>query len=344
MSGRAEIEPTGCDNPAPFSLMPSPSNLRSHLLRTVILILAAAAGVILFLPGLNTAPESTRLQIHRGTPFSTIVRDLETNGTITVRWPLKVIGRLVPSLHNIKPGRYLIPPGLSNIGLLQYLHRHDQDEVRVTIPEGLDISATAAIISRHLDIDSTSFAREATKRKLEGYLFPGTYNFPWASTPGEAQEFLLRQFHRFFSDSLRSVAEEKGLDENALLTLASIVEAETPLDEEKPLVASVYLNRLRKNMPLQADPTIQYAIPGPRRRLYYKDLRKDSPYNTYLHRGLPPGPICSPGAQSILAVLNPAETSYLYFVATGKGGHNFSTTLSAHNRNIRRYRANRDRR
>lgn len=241
--------------------MPSPSNLRSHLLRTVILILAAAAGVILFLPGLNTAPESTRLQIHRGTPFSTIVRDLETNGTITVRWPLKVIGRLVPSLHNIKPGRYLIPPGLSNIGLLQYLHRHDQDEVRVTIPEGLDISATAAIISRHLDIDSTSFAREATKRKLEGYLFPGTYNFPWASTPGEAQEFLLRQFHRFFSDSLRSVAEEKGLDENALLTLASIVEAETPLDEEKPLVASVYLNRLRKTCPSRLTPPYSMQFP-----------------------------------------------------------------------------------
>jgi len=324
--------------------MPSPPTLRRNLFLTAILILAAAVSVILYFPGLNTARESKRLQIHRGTSFTAIVSDLQTNGAIAARWPLKLIGRLVPSLHNIKPGRYLIPPGLSNIGLLQYLHHHDQDEVRVTIPEGLDISATASIISRHLDIDSTSFAREATKRKLEGHLFPGTYNFPWDSTPGEVQEFLLRQFHRFFSDSLRSVAEGKGLDENALLTLASIVEAETPLDEEKPLVASVYLNRLRKNMPLQADPTIQYAIPGPRRRLYYKDLRKDSPYNTYLHRGLPPGPICSPGAQSILAVLNPAETSYLYFVATGKGGHNFSTTLSAHNRNIRRYRANRDRR
>ncbi|MDP8306222.1 MAG: endolytic transglycosylase MltG [Candidatus Chlorobium antarcticum] len=323
--------------------MPSPPNPRRHALRAAILILAAAVAVIMFFPRLNTSPKPTRLLIHRGTPFTNIVKDLQKNGAVTSRWPLMAIGQFVPSLHNIKPGRYLIPPGLSNIGLLQYLHRHDQDEVRVTIPEGLDISTTASVISRHLDIDSTSFTVEATQRKLEGRLFPGTYNFPWASTPREVQDFLSRQFDSFFTDSLKSMAARKGLNENELLTLASIVEAETPLDSEKPLVASVYLNRLKKNMPLQADPTVQYALPGPRRKLYYKDLRVDSSYNTYLHRGLPPGPICSPGAKAILAVLNPATTSYLYFVATGTGGHYFASTLSGHNRNTIQYRTNRNR-
>ena len=124
-----------------------------------------------------------------------------------------------------------------------------------------------------------------------------------------------------------------------MLTLASIVEAETPLDLEKNMVASVYLNRLKKNMRLQADPTVQYALGGAARRLYYKDLAADSPYNTYRHSGLPPGPICNPGAASILAVLKPAESNFIYFVATGKGGHYFAESLAEHHANIKKYKS-----
>jgi UPF0755 protein len=121
------------------------------------------------------------------------------------------------------------------------------------------------------------------------------------------------------------------------LTIASIVEAETPLDSEKPIIASVYLNRLQKKMKLQADPTVKYALGYDVTRLYFKDLAVDSPFNTYKYNGLPPGPICNPGPASIRAVLHPAATDYIYFVATGKGGHYFSSTLAEQGRNIRKY-------
>ena len=238
---------------------------------------------------------------------------------------------------------------MSNFGLLYYLHSHPQDEVRVTLPEGLDLSHIARILSRNLDIDSTGFMVAASDQKMlakygiaatnaEGYLFPGTYNFAWASTPREAAVFLIGRFNHFYTDSLKNVASRRGLNTVSLLTLASIVEAETPLDAEKPVVASVYLNRLKTKMRLQADPTVQYALGGTARRLYYKDLGADSPYNTYRHHGLPPGPICNPGAASILAVLNPAESRLLYFVATGKGGHYFAESLAEHTANIKKYR------
>ena len=150
--------------------------------------------------------------------------------------------------------------------------------------------------------------------------------------------FLVGRFRHFYTDKVQATTASAGLSETALLTLASIVEAETPVNREKPLVASVYLNRLKHNIRLQADPTVQYALGGAARRLFYKDLATDSPYNTYRHKGLPPGPICSPGSASILAVLNPADTKYLYFVATGKGGHNFAESIAEHTRNIRKYR------
>jgi UPF0755 protein len=218
------------------------------------------------------------------------------------------------------------------------------------IPNGVEVTRIAAIVAANLDIDSTAFMSATRDSSLlsslgikgkssEGYLFPGTYNFPWAITPREVVTLLTGKLRRFYADSLRKEASRAGLDERRLLTIASIVEAETPIDSEKPVIASVYLNRLKKNMRLQADPTVQYAIPGPARRLWFKDLAIESPYNTYRHAGLPPGPICNPGAASILAVLRPANTPFIYFVATGRGGHSFSSTFTAHEENIRRYRA-----
>jgi UPF0755 protein len=312
-------------------------------------IALAALTSFLFIPGLNTSSSTTRLTVHRGTGFRTILAELHHNGTIADTWPPLMTVSIIPKLHNIKPGRYSIPPGMSNFGLMYYLHSHPQDEVRVTLPEGLDLSHVARILSRHLDIDSTGFMAAASDRKLlakygiaasnaEGYLFPGTYNFAWASTPLEAAGFLIGRFNHFYTDSLKNAASKRGLNTTELLALASIVEAETPINAEKPVVASVYLNRLKTKMRLQADPTVQYALGGTARQLYYKDLVVDSPYNTYRHNGLPPGPICSPGAESIHAVLNPAETRFLYFVATGKGGHHFAESLVEHAVNIKKYR------
>jgi UPF0755 protein len=312
-------------------------------------MLLMALACFLFLPGLNTVSRTTSLTVHRNTAARTIVDELQRNGSINSKWPALVTISIIPRLHYIKPGRYTIPGGMSNFMLMYYLHSRPQDEVRVTLPEGIDLRKVARILSRKLDMDSTGFMAAASSQALlikhgvraenaEGYLLPGTYDFVWASTPEEAAGFLIGRFRHFYTDSLKSVTARRGLSETGLLTLASIVEAETPLDSEKNLVASVYLNRLKKNMRLQADPTVQYAIGGAARRLYYKDLAADSPYNTYRHGGLPPGPICNPGAASILAVLNPAQSSFLYFVATGKGGHYFAESLAEHNANIKKYK------
>lgn len=308
-----------------------------------------------FLPGWNVAEkgiQEERIEVRRGATLRSIIHSIFERKGIRHERPLLITAGLFPELRRIKPGRYVIPPGLSNYGLLSYLHRHSQDEERILIPEGLRKERIAVIIAAQLDTDSLSFIQSSTDKALldelgveadsfEGYYFPGTYNFPWASTSEEVVRFLVGQFRAFYTDSLQAVAAEKGFDELELLTLASIVEAETPLDEEKPLIAGVYINRLRKNMKLQADPTVQYALGGEPGRLLYRDLAVDSPYNTYKYKGLPPAPICNPGASSIMAVLEPADTGYLYFVATGKGGHYFAKTAGEHVENVKKYRASR---
>lgn len=309
----------------------------------------------LFLPGWNVAEEGVpqdKIVVRKGASLRSIITSIADKQGIRHERPLLISAGLFPELGQIKPGRYAIPPGLSNYGLLSYLHHHPQDEERILIPEGLRQERIAGIIASQLDIDSLSFTNSSGDKALldelgikadsfEGYYFPGTYNFPWASSSEEVIRFLVGRFRAFYTDSLQAIAAERGFDELELLTLASIVEAETPLDEEKPLIAGVYLNRLEKNMKLQADPTVQYALGGKPGRLLYKDLAVDSPYNTYKYKGLPPAPICSPGALSIMAVLEPAKTGYLYFVATGNGGHYFAKTAKEHAKNVRKYRDSR---
>jgi len=332
------------------------SRLRSTAPWAALIVIALFIAGAIFLPGINSRPSDgtpVTIVVHRGDGFRRIVEKLHEAKAVRFRWPLLATGALMPQLHKIKPGRYSIPGNLSALNLLRYLQSRPQDEVQLMIPNGVEQRKIAGIIAANLDIDSTAFMEASRDRRLlaslgitgkdtEGYLFPGTYNFPWASTASEVITFLAGRFRAFYSDSLKQETARAGLDENRLLTLASIVEAETPVDAEKPLIASVYLNRLQKNMRLQADPTVQYAIPGESRPLYFKDLAFDSPYNTYRHAGLPPGPICNPGPASIRAVLNPAKTGYLYFVATGRGGHSFASTLAGHARNVQRYRIARE--
>ena len=162
---------------------------------------------------------------------------------------------------------------------------------------------------------------------------PDTYVFAEGISEEQVMRFLIEQTLNIFkSDSVQKRMKELGLTRHQVLTLASIVEGEAMIDEERPLIASVYLNRLKIGMKLQADPTIQFLLPDGPRRLTYKDLQIDSPYNTYKYKGLPPGPINSPGYAAIEAALNPDKTNYLYFVADVDGRHIFSRTLREHNR------------
>ncbi len=173
---------------------------------------------------------------------------------------------------------------------------------------------------------------------MEGYLFPDSYYVYERSSPSEIIGIFYNGFKKFMTDSLQARADLMRFSVHDILTLASIVEGETNKIDEMPKIASVYLNRLDRGMKLEADPTIQYLQPNGWKRLLYKDLKINSPYNTYLYTGLPPGPINNPGREAILAVLYPAKTNYLFFVATGEGGHNFSRTFSEHLRNVAKYR------
>jgi UPF0755 protein len=198
-------------------------------------------------------------------------------------------------------------------------------------------------------IDSTEFVNLANNKdfadslglkqnSFEGYLFATDYEIYERCSPEEAIKIFYNGFNEFYNDSLIVRTKELGYSVHEIITLASIIKGETDKEEEMPRISGVYHNRLRIGMKLQADPTIQYVIPGGWRRLTFKDLESDSPYNTYKYFGLPPGPINSPGRSAILAALYPEKNNYLYFVAGGTGGHLFGKTLTEHNNNVKKYR------
>jgi UPF0755 protein len=178
--------------------------------------------------------------------------------------------------------------------------------------------------------DAEAFRRLAEERRLEGRLFPSTYLFPLSAGHERAAEVMREEFERRIGAAYAAASPKPELSLEESLIVASIVEREAVLPQERPIIAAVYLNRLKKKMPLQADPTVQYALGHWKKGLTRADLQVDSPFNTYRRRGLPPAPICSPSLASFQAVLFPARTSALYFVADAKGGHLFSETNEQH--------------
>lgn len=289
------------------------------------------------------------LTIQRGATADQVYSELTHDRIVSNIVLLKLFSRLFSMEREIKAGKYLFAGHYSDYDVLMVISSGRSNLlVHVTIPEGVTVRQIAGIYHRELGVDSTVFAQEALgdsmaaaldipSTNLEGYLFPETYDFYYGTGPGEIMKRMTDEFNYFFTDSLRDRAKESGHTVDQIMIIASIVEAEAQIDSERAIIASVYYNRLKKRMPLEADPTIEYAL-GEHTRIYYKDLRIKSPYNTYEHYGLPPTPICNPGMKSIIAALYPDTTRYLYFVATGTGGHRFSVTFSGHKRAIRAYR------
>ncbi|MFN3386792.1 MAG: endolytic transglycosylase MltG [Candidatus Thermochlorobacter sp.] len=333
----------------------------SKLLFLLFMLGTVALGfayMYLFKSSLNSEryAEPKLIKIHRGMSFMQIANELQKEGVIKHTLPLQIVARFMPELTNIKPGRYYIPSGMTSAELLRFMYTRKQDEVKVRIPEVSRGPQVAQIIGQSLDTDSATFMKAFSDSALlkeldvdapnfEGYFLANTYTLPWSMTAEDVIRYFVKELRKVFNDSLRELARKRGLSEVEVLTLASIVEAETGLASERPLVAGVYLNRLEKGMLLQADPTFIYAAildndydgnpNNPKHR------KRDSPYNTYLYRGLPPGPIGNPTKESILAVLNPAKTKYLFFVATGYGGHRFAETAEQHAVNAALYYARR---
>ena len=289
-------------------------------------------------------------EIKDGETFTSVTERLYSEGIIPSKFNLKVAAFIYGAERNVKAARYKIPNDISYLGLLDLFVNGPADYLRaVKINDGQTIKWLGAKVKRDVKIDSAAFVNLANDKEfvkslglntnsMEGYLFSKTYKMYENTTPEEAIKIFYKGFIEFFDDKLKQRAKEIGLSVHQVLTLASIIKGETNLVDEMKTISAVYHNRLRIGMRLQADPTIQYLLPGGWRRLTYKDLRIDSPYNTYKYSGLPPGPINNPGKNAILAALYPDKNNYLYFVAGGNGGHKFAKSYSEHLKNVAQYR------
>jgi UPF0755 protein len=330
---------------------------RKVLVTTLVIavICAVAYGVYAVVWGPNTFRDADEkiLFVSRGVSFHAIVDSLEANGIIRNRTMFELVARVVGGTDRVQVGKYVFHSGESNLEIYEALRTGKGSQiVLVTLPEGTLARTQARILSHQLGIDSSrymqlafdpSFARSLGVHapSLEGYLLPDTYGFSWEPAEEEVIRRQVGEFQKFFNDSLLARASELGWSVHQVTTFASIVEGEAVLGDERPVIAGVYHNRLRAGMKLEADPTIQYIVQNGPRRLFFSDLKLDSPYNTYMYRGLPPGPVNNPGRSSILASLYPASHEYLYFVANGKGGHWFSRRYEEHLKNVRKYRRDR---
>lgn len=315
---------------------------------------AAVLGYVIFLQpqSANTASEK-QVIIPPGSNITEIAAILHRNALVRRPNIFILAAWLNGDDAHLKAGKFSLPCGTNNRELLQIL-RSGQKQVheKITIPEGITCRRIASLFAKQANIDSVEFVKLATDSSfahalgidaltLEGYLLPETYYLPWGVTAREAITIMVEHFKSQLPDSTEKKAKQLGLSLHEIVTLASIIEGEAMLDAERRTIAAVYHNRLRKGVRLQADPTIQYIIPNGPRRLLNADLQIDSPYNTYLYAGLPPGPINNPGRKSIEAALGPQDVRYLYMVARGDGSHVFSTTLAEHNkahRAFNRYR------
>ena len=266
-----------------------------------------------------------------------------------------IVARVLGGAERVQAGKYTFESGISNMDIFLTLRDGSANQlIKVSIPEGARPRLQAKIFARAIGIDSARYVNiaydpevardyEIEGASLEGYLLPETYALRWGMDERELIAMQIHEFNRFFTDSLKERARELGWSVHQAVTFASIVEGEAVLDEERPVIAGVYHNRLRMGMKLEADPTIQYLFDERPRRVLYADLRRDSPYNTYLYAGLPPGPVNNPGKASMLASLYPASHPYIFFVATGKGGHWFASSYTQHMMNVRKYRHERAR-
>ncbi len=299
-------------------------------------------------PASEAALSPVEFTVAEGEGLATIAPRLEAEGLVVSGRRFRWLARLRGEDRGIHAGTYRLARGADPRLLLVNLVEGRVRLKRLTIPEGWRVKRIAQEAETALGVSAERFAAAAASRErlermgsrvstLEGYLYPDTYFFPDGVSAGGVVDALLARFEEVIADVQGPMPQ--GFDRHDLVTLASIVEAETPLADEKPRVAAVYLNRIRDGWLLQADPTVRYGIARFTGRLYYKHLDIDTPYNTYLHRGLPPGPIASPGQAAMQAVLTPLEPCEdFYFVASGKGGHIFSRTKAEHDRAIRSVR------
>ena len=295
---------------------------------------------------------SRTVTIEKGLTFKQIAHTLERDGIIHGATRFILLGRIVNAEPKTKAGEYEFDLPISHWDVLEKIVRGRVKTYSVTIPEGYTLSQVGDLLESHDIVFKEDFLQAASSPEilsqyqiegpnLEGYLFPDTYRWSKDAEPEAVIRFCLDRFRQIFTPEMADQASELGFTEREIITIASIIEKETSGPQERGLVSAVIHNRLGKRMPLQSDPTVIYGIPDFSGNLTREDLRRYSPFNTYVITGLPPGPISNPGADSIMAALSPAPVDYLYFVSKNDGTHHFSSTLKEHNEAVDKYQRRR---
>lgn len=289
------------------------------------------------------------IEIKRGTPFRLVAESLAQKGLIRDKWVFLFLGRITGIDRKIKAGFYPLWGTMSPLQIFNAIRLGKIIEYEITVIPGDSLLEIGEKFSALNMTDSEEFQGLCIDREfldmldvdapsLEGFLFPDTYRFPKGLDTKEVLTIMVGRLREKFDEDMMARVLELGITEREVLTMASIVEKEAIVDVERPIIAAVYLNRLKKKMLLQADPTAIYGVKSSKVRITKNDLLKKTPYNTYFIKGLPPGPIASPGLKSIIAALNPADVPYLYFVSNNDGTHNFTSTISSHEEAVRVYR------
>lgn len=287
------------------------------------------------------------LTVPKGAGFVQVARDLERQGIVRSALHFRLVGRLKGLDRQMQPGDYRLNSAMTPVEILEKMASGVSDARKFVVPEGYSIYQLAELLEKQGLFGGKEFLAvckdkqvlqhfDLRAKSVEGYLFPGTYLIGFQLDVRGLVMEMVREFrHRIIS--LQGQLDQSGLSLHQVVTLASMVEKEAVVADEKPLIASVFRNRLKIGMPLQSDPTAIYGVRAFGGTVTRQDLKRKSPYNTYHVRGLPPGPIGNPGIEAITAVLQPARTDYLYFVARKDGTHQFSRTLQEHNQGVRQF-------
>jgi UPF0755 protein len=331
--------------------------MRSWVTFALLLAAAAALGVEAWrvltpTPALRAGPQVIEIPPHAS--VRDIAARLRDAGVIRSPGGFMALSILGGSARSLKAGEYEFRRDSATPAVLRQVAAGSVRQHLVLHPEGATVADLARALAASRLASPGELERAATDpallralgieaRSLEGYLFPDTYQLVRGMSAEDILTRMVQRMRAKLTPEILARAKARGIGPHQLLTLASVVEREAVVSEERPLIAAVFWNRLRREMPLQADPTVQYAVRKERGTLTRADLEVDHPYNTYRYPGLPPGPIASPGMASIEAVLDPAPVPFLYFVAVDDQRHQFSTTLEQHNAAVARYRQTRAR-
>ena len=327
-----------------------------NVLLILLLICILTGAVLNFLQIFSSGPKGRTVTVHieEGSNTADIAELLARKGVIKSSTVFRFLAGHTKAGSNLKAGDYTLNEGMSMMEILEELQKGRVEASFLTIPEGYTLRQIGGVfeekgiatkdefmalvekgVPEEIDFKYSHFLED---RSLEGFLFPDTYGYSGETSGLEMVNLMLKRFEEVVPENFEIMAKNQGLSPYEAIILASMVEREAKIKEERPVIASVYYNRIDEGMLLQCDATIQYLFDTQKELLTYEDLEIDSPYNTYIYEGLPPAPIANPGLSSIEAALNPASTDYLYYVVTGvDGAHKFSKTYEDHLRAVEEY-------